>query len=57
MRITGRSVTNKEREVLIKMADDRGADEVTIGFMTFNTCWKMVARFIKDGRVIDWITL
>lgn len=58
MRITGRAVTDKERAMLTEMAKNKGADEVTIGFMDFydgyNTHWKMVARFIKNGEIIDW---
>ncbi len=60
MRITGRAITDKERAMLTEMANAKGADEVTIGFMDFydgyNTHWKTVARFIKNDRVIDWIT-
>lgn len=61
MRITGRSVTDKERAMLTQMAERRGADEISIGYMDFydgyNTRWKMVARFIKQGKVIDWISI
>lgn len=60
MRITGRSVTDKERTMLTQKADSLGADEVAIGFEQFydgyGFRWKMVARFIKQGKVIDWIS-
>lgn len=60
MRITGRSVTNKERERLTKMAEELGADEVTVGVMEaydgYKSVWRMVARFFKDGKELRWIS-
>lgn len=60
MRITGRSVTDKERKRLAEMAEELGADEVTIGIMDaydgYKTVWRTVARFFKDGQLIKWIS-
>lgn len=60
MRITGRSVTDKERTKLSKIAKEIGADEITIGVMEaydgFKPVWRTVARFFKDGKLIRWIS-
>lgn len=60
MRITGRAVTDKERNMLTELAESKGADEVTIGYMDFydgyNIRWKMVARFLKNNKIIDWVS-
>ena len=55
MKVTGRSVTNKEREMLTNIANHLGADNVAIGYMSFTDGWKMVARFYDGDDFKDWI--
>lgn len=58
MRITGRSVTDKERKMLTQIAVELDADEVTIGVMQaydgYKSVWRRVARFFKDGKLVKW---
>ena len=60
MRITGRSVTDKERKMLTQIAVEFGADEVTVGVMEaydgYKSVWRTVARFFKEGKLIKWIS-
>lgn len=60
MRITGRSLTDKERTKVTKIAEEIGADEITIGVMEaydgYKTRWRTVARFFKDDKEIKWIS-
>lgn len=56
MKIMGESVTEKERERITKIAEEFGADEVTVGFMEFYDGWRMVVRFFKAGKLLQWIS-
>lgn len=55
MRITGRSVTDKDRKMLTDIANRLGADNVVIGYKRFMDGWRMVARFYDGDDFIDWI--
>ena len=56
IKITGRAVTQKEREWLNGFAGESGADEITIGYMKMeDETWDYVARFFKEDKLLFYV--
>lgn len=58
MKITGRAVTQKERDRLMGFVGVSGADEIAIGYMKMeDERYYPVARFFKEDKFLFYITL